>query len=284
MTNLQQFAFNSQSVRVISVDGEPWFVATDVLIAIKSATKVNALKAVVSEDLGDEYVNNTPIADSLGRLQETTIIHEAAVTFLVSRSRTETGKAFNRLLHSEILPSIRKTGKYEIEQQAIAPSLPEDYEEAVAALLGQIREKKALAAANQQLEQEKQVLQFAIAEVKPKAELYDIYVSADGWLTGEQIAKQLSVSTRKMFDVLRDGKVIYSRSGRNMPCADWVSKEWATMRPVRCHDEIVRSNLVFSHKAIMQIFDLLQDKGLIPKNRDYQLRFELDEPRQLKMA
>jgi phage regulator Rha-like protein len=137
---------------------------------------------------------------------------------------------------------------------------------------------------SQKLLQEKQVLQIAIAEVKPKAEFYDIYVSRDGWLTGEQIAKQLSVSTRKMFDVLRNEKVVFYRSGKNIPCARWVEKGWATMRPVRCHDEIVRNNLVFSHKVIMQIFDLLQDNGLIEKNRKYNIHLESDEPKQLKHA
>lgn len=136
----------------------------------------------------------------------------------------------------------------------------------------------------QQLQQEKQLLSLAIAKAQPKAEFYDIYVSRDGWLTGEQIAKQLSVSTRKMFDILRDEKVVYSRSGKNFPCARWVEKGWATMRPVRCHDEIMRNNLVFSHKVIMQIFDLLQDNGLIEKNRQYNIHFQTDEPKQLKMA
>ena len=128
MSNLQQFSFNSQSVRVISINGDPWFVANDVLNAIKSTTKINAMKATILEGLGEGYVNNTPLETS-GGIQETTIIHEAAVTFLVSRSRTETGKAFNRLLHTEILPTIRKTGKYEVEPAQVEsaspkPSLP----------------------------------------------------------------------------------------------------------------------------------------------------------------
>jgi prophage antirepressor-like protein len=123
--DLQLFLFNDQSVRVILFNGDPWFVANDVLNAIKSSTKVNALKSVVSDGLGEGYVNSTPL-ESSGGIQETTIIHEAAVTFLVSRSRTETGRAFNRLLHTVILPSIRKTGKYEVipSQPEIKTSIP----------------------------------------------------------------------------------------------------------------------------------------------------------------
>jgi phage antirepressor YoqD-like protein len=182
----------------------------------------------------------------------------------------------------------RQVRRYFLECEAISkkpkPVLPQNFIEALEGLIKSEKEKLVLAAANQQLEQEKKVLVDAIAITKPKAEFYDIYVNADGWLTGEQIAKQLSVSTRKMFDALRNEKVIYSRSGKNLPCADWVNKGLATMSPVRCHDEIVRSNLVFSHKSIMQIFDLLQEVGLIDKNRNYQLHFVADEPKQMKRA
>ena len=144
------------------------------------------------------------------------------------------------------------TGKVELapQQQPTAPSLPQEY------------------------------------EAKPKVDFYEVYVSADGWITGELIAKQLSVSNRKMFDILRSEKIIYRRTegGRNYPCQKWVDKGLATMRETRCSDNVMRFNLVFSHKSVMQIFDLLQDKGLIPKNRDFQLRFELDEPKQMKRA
>lgn len=136
----------------------------------------------------------------------------------------------------------------------------------------------------QQLKQEKQVLQLTIAKTAPKVELFNVYVSSDGWLTGEQIAKQFSVSTRKMFDLLRAEKAIFQRSGRNVPCARWVQEGWATMRPVKCHDSIVRSSLVFSHKALEQIFDLLRLKELIPANSDYQTHLDFDEPKQMKRA
>lgn len=284
MPNLQLFAFNDQSVRVISIEGDPWFVAQDVLTAIKSATTVTAAKTVIGSDLGEEFVNNHPLKTS-GGIQEFTVFSEAAVTFLVSRSRTETGKAFNRLLHSEILPAIRKTGRYEVNpQQAITPALPQDYIEALEAHLNSEKEKKVLAEANQKLLQEKQVLQLTIAKTAPKVELFNVYVSSDGWLTGEQIAKQFSVSTRKMFDTLRATKAIFQRSGRNVPSAKWVKEGWATMRPVKCHDSVVRSSLVFSHKALEQIFDLLKFDGLIPVNSDYQTHLDFDSPKPMKRA
>lgn len=112
MTNLAVFEFSSNKVRVVTIDGEPWFVARDVLEALGSATTVTALKALICEDLGDEFVTNQVISDSIGRAQETLVLSEPALTMFVSRSRTGLGKAMNRWIHSEVLPSIRKTGGY----------------------------------------------------------------------------------------------------------------------------------------------------------------------------
>lgn len=282
MSNLQQFVFNKQSVRIVSIDGEPWFVATDVCEILEVGNVSQALNR-----LDDDEKNTIILNDGKRGNPNTAIISESGLYSLTLGSRKPQAKDFKRWVTREVLPTIRKTGKYETFPQvtnAITPALPQDYIEALEAHLNSEKEKKVLAEANQKLLEEKQVLSLAIAEVKPKAEFYDIYVSRDGWLTGEQIAKQLSVSTRKMFDVLRNEKVVFYRSGKNFPCARWVERGWATMRPVRCHDEIMRNNLVFSHKVIMQIFDLLQDNGLIEKNRKYNIHLESDEPKQLKHA
>lgn len=117
---LSVFNFQSQKVRILNIEGSPWFVARDVLEAIKSTTTVTALEKVVSEDLGSEFVNYTSISDNLGRMQQTLILSEPALTLFISRSRTELGKQMNKWIHSEVLPSIRKTGSY------IQPSVVEE--------------------------------------------------------------------------------------------------------------------------------------------------------------
>lgn len=117
MNSLTVFEFDSDSVRVLTINGEPWFVARDVLKAIKSTTKVTELEVLIQEDLGDEFVTNELVLDTLGRRQKCLIIAEAALTLFVSRSRTETGKQLNRWIHTEVLPSIRKTGSYQVPQQ-----------------------------------------------------------------------------------------------------------------------------------------------------------------------
>jgi prophage antirepressor-like protein len=78
MSNLTVFDFKSNSVRVVEKDGEPWFVAKDVLNCMKSSTTVSALKALVVDDLGDEFVRSEHLSDTLGRMQEMMILSKTA--------------------------------------------------------------------------------------------------------------------------------------------------------------------------------------------------------------
>lgn len=105
------FVFEASQVRVVTIEGEPFFVCSDILDAIESSTTVTAVRSLIEEDLGKEFVTNHPL-DTIGGLQQVTLLSEAALTFFVSRSRTELGKRLNVWIHKEVLPQIRKTGGY----------------------------------------------------------------------------------------------------------------------------------------------------------------------------
>jgi prophage antirepressor-like protein len=115
MSNLAVFKFSSNNVRVVMINGEPWFIARDVLEALGSKSRSNDVKAMVEEDLGEGYVTVVPL-ETAGGEQQVVALSEAALTMVVSRSRTELGKAMNRWIHTEVLPSIRKTGGYGKQQ------------------------------------------------------------------------------------------------------------------------------------------------------------------------
>jgi prophage antirepressor-like protein len=121
-TSLSVFSFESNSVRVLEINGEPWFVAKDVLIAINSTTKVTDIEKLIVDELGREFVSSEHL-NTAGGKQEMLILSEPALTMFVSRSRTELGKQMNRWIHVEVLPSIRKTGSYSIPQVQ-QPKLP----------------------------------------------------------------------------------------------------------------------------------------------------------------
>lgn len=113
MNDLTLFKFEKTEIRTITDEhGEPWFVLRDVLEAMGSkTTTTNALESI-KQGLGEGYSNEIPL-QTKGGLQTVVIVSEPAVTHLVSRSNTETGRKLNRFIHAEVLPQIRKTGRYE---------------------------------------------------------------------------------------------------------------------------------------------------------------------------
>lgn len=114
MEKLQIFQNNQfGEVRTILQDGEPWFVGNDVATALGYAKARNAVAMHVDED--DALKQG--VTDSLGRTQETVFINESGVYSLVFGSKLESAKAFKRWITHEVIPAIRKTGTYSVQQK-----------------------------------------------------------------------------------------------------------------------------------------------------------------------
>ncbi len=97
-------------VETVKIDGEPWFVGKDIAEALDYK---RAAKAVVTH-VDEEDRRVVPIRDSIGRMQNTQVINESGMYSLVLRSKLEKAKQFKHWVTSEVLPSIRKTGKYSV--------------------------------------------------------------------------------------------------------------------------------------------------------------------------
>lgn len=105
------FLFESHEVRITDQHGEPWFILRDLLDAMGSkTTTTNALDSI-KQGLGEGYSNDIPL-QTAGGVQQAIIVSEPAATYLLARSNTEEGRKLNRFIHTEVLPSIRKTGSY----------------------------------------------------------------------------------------------------------------------------------------------------------------------------
>ena len=96
-------------VRVLEIEGELWLVGKEVATILGYKDTSDALKKHVDE----EDKRTRRFADS-GQNREMYIINESGLYSLVLGSKLPSAKAFKRWVTSEVLPSIRKTGKYEI--------------------------------------------------------------------------------------------------------------------------------------------------------------------------
>lgn len=104
-------------LRVLDRDGNSWFVLRDVLAALGSSTRPADAKTSIEQALGKGVVIDYPL-QTAGGPQQTTLVSENAAVFLVANSRTEQGQILSRWIYLEVIPSIRKTGKYEVNHPA----------------------------------------------------------------------------------------------------------------------------------------------------------------------
>jgi len=116
------FNFGTHTVRVIMIDGEPWFVASDVCRALELSNPSESLRNLDAEERG---ISST---ETPGGMQDMLIISESGLYTLILRCRdaVKAGTVphrFRKWLTSEVLPSIRKTGRYSIEQEIDVRSL-----------------------------------------------------------------------------------------------------------------------------------------------------------------
>lgn len=106
---------NAYTVRVIDVDGIPWFVAADVCSALGLGDTSKTISRLDDDERGTNTVR-TPSGD-----QQMLIINESGLYSLILTSRKPEAKTFKKWVTAEVLPAIRKTGKYEAPPPGTAP-------------------------------------------------------------------------------------------------------------------------------------------------------------------
>ena len=104
------------TIRVISIEDEPWLVGKDVAQALGYTDTDQALRRHVDDE--DKLTRNF---DGSGQNRSMTIINESGLYSLVLSSKLPTARKFRRWVTAEVLPSIRKTGGYIQGQQELSP-------------------------------------------------------------------------------------------------------------------------------------------------------------------
>lgn len=112
---LLEFKFNSnnQNVHIELINNEPWFIAKDVCDILELDNVTKALYP-----LDDDEKLTLPVVRS-GQTREMNFVNESGLYSLIFQSRKPEAKKFKKWVTSEVLPSIRKTGGYNM---GIAPA------------------------------------------------------------------------------------------------------------------------------------------------------------------
>lgn len=195
MNELQNFNFSGKDVRVIAINGEPWFIVSDIAKAINASNGSSITKMVDDEDKGVNKVY------TLGGNQEMATVNESGLYTILLRSNNPQAKPFRRWVTSEVLPTIRKHGAYMTNDKA------QDvlHGNGLADLLIQ---------AGEQLK-EKDVI---ISRLKPKALFAEAVESSNGSILVRDLAKILKqnnveIGEKRLFAWLRDNGYLIKKLG-----------------------------------------------------------------------
>ena len=183
------------TVRVLEINGEPWFVGKDVTEILGYT---NSSKALIDHVEDEAKLNNETLL-SLGQ-RGGWIINESGLYSLILSSKLPNAKKFKRWVTGEVLPSIRKTGSYK---------MPTGNDLIAAAV---IEAQRLLAEKDKQIE-----------EMIPAAVFTAAVSSSESTILIGDLAKFLrqngvNIGQKRLFERLRqDGFLLRHGSSKNMP-------------------------------------------------------------------
>lgn len=107
MKNVIPFDFSGQAIRVVERQDDPWFLAHDICQVLGTASRD------VRKIVDDDEVDTIHLSEG-GR--GALIVSESGLYHLIFKSRKPAAKRFRKWVTGEVLPAIRRTGKYAIAE------------------------------------------------------------------------------------------------------------------------------------------------------------------------
>lgn len=248
---IQNYSFESSNVRIIVEGGEPLFCASDVCKALGYANTSKSL----SDHCVEKGVTNryTP---TNGGLQSLAYIDERNLYRLVMRSKLPSAEKFQDWVCGEVLPSIRKTGKYATQEQfAIPQTLPEALR-----LAADLADKNA-------------ALEKKAKEDAPKVEFCDKVVADNDAMTITRAAKVINYPPRKLKDYIRQIGWLYANS--DTPMQSTITSGYMVLRFAHWTDNegnaVEKPYAHITNKGIFALYRRMRREGLIEKNVQLEL-------------
>lgn len=250
MNELQVFK-NAEfgSVRTTIIDGEPFFVGRDVAEILGYSNSRDAISKHVDEE--DKGVAK---CDTLGGMQELTLINESGLYSLILRSQLPKARQFKRWVTAEILPAIRRRGMYAIDEILENPDLAI---EALTQLKEERRKRKAL-------ELTAAVQKQQIAELSPKASYYDLILQNRNTVPVTQIAKDYGMSGRKFNELLHDLGVQYRFRKTWLLYQHYADLGYTQSKTFAIDAEKSVMHTYWTQKGRLFLYDLLKGEGILP--------------------
>lgn len=234
------------NVRVVKVDGQPWFVGKDITekLGYQNGSRD------INRHVDIEDMSETTLHDGKQN-RKMKLINESGLYSLILSSDLPSAKLFKRWVTNDILPSIRQTGGY----------IPHNEHESDEEILA-----KALLVANRTIEKknnkikalEKETLKLVdvIESQKPKLEYLDKILSCDDALLMTSIAFDYGLSAQALNKILAEERVQRNVRGQWILYSDYLGKGY-TKTETKEFGGKPRVQTLWTQKGRMLIHEIL---------------------------
>ncbi|WP_239705740.1 MULTISPECIES: phage antirepressor [unclassified Mammaliicoccus] len=250
MNELQIFNFDSNEVRTVVVNEEPYFVGNDVAQILGYEDYRGAINKKVDEE--DKLRSQI---DHAGQKRTVTLINESGLYSLIFSSKLDSAKRFKRWVTSEVLPAIRRHGIYATDSVIEQTIQNPDY---IIHVLTEFKKEK----------EQRMLLQQQIGELKPKADYYDQILKSKKLITVNAIAKDYGMTAQALNKVLHELKVQFKQSGQWLLYAKYHNKGYTHSEPHKYirkdGTEDFSLHTKWTQKGRIFLYNLLKENGILP--------------------
>lgn len=248
------------SVRTVTINGEPWFVAADVCKALE----INNVSMAISR-LDDDEKNTISLTEGIPGNPNKTIVNEPGLYSLVLSSRKPEAKSFKRWITHEVIPDIRQYGMYatsDFLDKALGN--PDNW-------IRMLTEYSAVKKENETLKlktvEQKEVIESQnnqITLMKPKATYYDLVLQTKNAVNITTIAKDYGLSAITLNKKLHDYGVQYKQGGTWLLYQQHADKGYTKTKTGvytnKAGEEYASVHTQWTQKGRMFIYEILKER------------------------
>ena len=226
-------------IRTCTIQEDTYLVGKDVATALGYKNPLKALRDHVDNEdktVNESFtVNGTPIL----------LINESGLYSLILSSKLQIAKRFKRWVTSEVLPAIRRNGRYELDIQA-----------------------RQLQQQNRMLESRNALLEEITAQQKPLTDYARIILSSEQTVTITQIAQDYGMGAVRMNQLLYQLRIQHKVGGQWILYAPFLNRGYVQsfssyfLKPegevqVKLHTRWTQSGRLF-------LYEELKKAGILP--------------------
>lgn len=263
-------------VRTIEINSVPYFVGKDVAEILGYAETANMRKLLEKE----EYIEINPQSpDFKGFVQNgmtfepnpnifrMLLVNESGLYNAIFNSTLPKAKDFKRWVFDDVLPSIRKTGKYSITDKPDSYTISDPAERA-RRWIEEYEERKRLETKVETLTTTVSVQEQQINELQPKADYYNIVLNCKDLVSTTEIAKDYGKSAKWLNSMLQEMGVQFKQGGVWLLYQKYARKGYTSTKThvVNGQDGLPHTKVhtYWTQKGRLFVYDMLKSRGILP--------------------